>query len=134
MTEIIDVKAREILDATYNDKAGVTAQFSKNYFVRMNRELSTRVDLDRIAHVAFFNPAREQMEIYIEFLSDQTISLPALKQSFPFAGGERIMLEISRKFRLPKVIENLSSYGLKPIRTYTDEQDWFGLLLLEKQE
>ena len=128
------VKDREILDAAYNDKAGVTAQFSKNYFVRMNRELSTRVDLDRIAHVAFFNPSREQMEIYSEFLSDQTITLPALKQSFPFAGGERILLEISRKFRLPKVIENLFSYGLKPIRTYTDEQDWFALLLLEKQE
>jgi uncharacterized SAM-dependent methyltransferase len=44
------------------------------------------------------------------------------------------MLEISRKFRLNKVMENLSSYGLHPLRTYTDEQDWFGLLLLEKQE
>jgi len=128
------VKDTEILNAAYNDKKGVTAQFTRNYFVRMNRELLSSVDLDRIAHVAFFNPAREQMEIYIEFLSDQTITLPAMQQSFAFAGGERIMLEISRKFRLKKVMENLSAYGLQPLRTYTDEQDWFGLLLLEKQE
>jgi uncharacterized SAM-dependent methyltransferase len=74
------------------------------------------------------------MEIYIEFLDDQTITLPTLQQSFVFTKGERIMLEISRKFRLPKVIENLATYGLHPLRTYTDEQDWFGLLLLEKQE
>ncbi|KPK25957.1 MAG: hypothetical protein AMJ61_10365 [Desulfobacterales bacterium SG8_35_2] len=128
------VKDTKILNAAYNDKKGVTAQFTRNYFVRMNRELSTRVDLDRIDHVAFFNPAREQMEIYIEFLADQTINLPGLQQSFAFTRGERIMLEISRKFRLPKVMENLSSYGLHPKRTFTDGQDWFGLLLLEKLE
>ena len=128
------VKDTEILNAAYNDKKGITAQFTRNYFVRMNRELLSAIDLDKIAHVAFFNPAREQMEIYIEFLSDQTITLPALQQSFSFTRGERIMLEISRKFRLNKVMENLSSYGLHPLRTYTDEQDWFGLLLLEKQE
>jgi L-histidine N-alpha-methyltransferase len=127
------VKDTAILNAAYNDRNGITEQFTTNYFVRMNRELDTAVDLDRIRHVAFFNPAREQMEIYIEFLAEQTITLPDLQQSFAFARGERIMLEISRKFRLPRVIKNLSSYGLQPLRTYTDEQDWFGLLLLEKQ-
>jgi len=127
------LKDKKILNAAYNDENGVTEQFTKNYFVRMNRELSTCVDLDRIAHVAFFNPARERMEIYIEFLADQTITLPGLQQSFPFKRGERIMLEISRKFRLPEVIKNLSAYGLHPRCTYTDEKDWFGLLLLEKK-
>jgi len=127
------VKDTDILEAAYNDRNGVTEQFTRNYFVRMNRELGITIDLDRIRHVAFFNPAREQVEIYLEFLAAQTITLPGLQQSFSFARGERIMLEISRKFRLPKVIENLSSYGLHPLRTYTDEQDWFGLLLLEKQ-
>ena len=128
------IKDTDILNGAYNDKKGVTARFTRNYFARMNRELSTAIDLDSIAHVAFFNPEQEQMEIYIEFLTDQTLTLPALQQSFTFARGERIMLEISRKFRLPKVIGNLARYGLHPLRTYTDEQDWFGLLLLEKQE
>lgn len=73
------------------------------------------------------------MEIYIEFLSDQTITLTHRQQSFSFARGERVMLEISRKFRLPEVIANLSSYGLQPVRTYTEEQGWFGLLLLKKR-
>jgi L-histidine N-alpha-methyltransferase len=128
------VKDTGILEAAYNDREGVTEQFTKNYFVRMNRELFTNVNSDNIRHVAIFNPVKEQMEIYLEFLEDQTITLPHMQQSFLFAGGERIMLEISRKFRLPRVIENLSGYGLHPVRTYTDEQNWFGLLLLEKQE
>jgi L-histidine N-alpha-methyltransferase len=126
------VKNKELLHAAYNDRKGITEQFTKNYFVRMNRELDTGIDLDSIAHVAFFNPDLEQMEIYLEFLADQTITLPGQK-IFAVARGERIMLEISRKFRLPSVIENLASYGLQTVRTYTDEQDWFGLLLLEKK-
>ena len=127
------VKDISVLEAAYNDNQGITEQFTKNYFVRMNRELGTAVDLDQIVHVAYFNPNRAQMEIYLEFQSAQTITLPNLQQSFTFAKGERVMLEISRKFRLPKVIERLPSYGLHPVRTYTDDQNWFGLLLLEKQ-
>ena len=98
------VKDTAILEAAYNDRNRITEQFTMNYFARMNRELSTAIDLDRIAHRAFFNPDREQMEIYLEFLDDQTITLPDQQQSFSFAGGERVMLEISRKFRLPGVI------------------------------
>ncbi len=128
------VKDSGILEAAYNDKAGVTAQFTKNYFNRMNRELGTTINLDSIAHVAFFNSLKEQIEIYVESLVDQQITLTNPSQSFEFEKGERILIEISRKFRLPEVIENLSTYGLRPVRTYTDEQDWFGLLLLEKQE
>jgi len=127
------IKDIDTLEAAYNDKKGVTAQFTKNYFVRMNRELGTAVDLDQIAHVACYNPAREQMEIYIEFLSDQTITLPHRQQSFSFARGERIMLEISRKFRLSEVAAKLSNYGLQSVRTYTEEHGWFGLLLLKKR-
>jgi len=127
------VKDVGILEAAYNDRNGITEQFTTNYMLRMNRELGTSVDFDSIKHVAFYNPDREQVEIYIEFLDEQTITLPTCKQSFHFVKGERIMLEISRKFRLNKVLENLAQYGLSPIRTYTDEQDWFGLLLLEKQ-
>jgi L-histidine N-alpha-methyltransferase len=127
------VKDTDILEAAYNDKNGVTEKFTKNYFTRMNRELGTSVDIEKIGHVAYFNPKREQVEIYIEFQSDQTITLPDLQHSFSFAKGERIMLEISRKFRLNRVLETLSSYGLQPLRTYTDEQEWFGLLLLEKK-
>lgn len=127
------VKDPDILNAAYDDKNGITAQFTKNYFSRMNKELGTAVDLDKIAHLAFYNQDLEQMEIYIEFLADQTITLPATQNSFSFTRGDRVMLEISRKFHLPKVIDNLSAYGLQPVRTYTDTQDWFGVLLLEKQ-
>ena len=126
------VKDVDILEAAYNDRNNITAEFTKNYFVRMNRELKTEVDLDNIAHVAFYNSIEEQIEIYIEFLSDQIITLPDLEQSFSFAKGGMLQLEISRKFHLAEVIDRLSFYGLQTIRSYTDAREMFGLLLLEK--
>jgi L-histidine N-alpha-methyltransferase len=128
------VKDIDILEAAYNDRNGITAQFIINYIRRMNRELGTKIDLDHIGHVAFYNPGKEQIEVYIEFLKDQTVTLPDDQEPIKFACGERVMLEISRKFRLPQVIGNLASFGLHPVRTYIDEQQWFGLLLLEKRE
>jgi len=126
------IKDKSTIEAAYNDRKGVTEQFTKNYFVRMNRELKTEVDLDNITHVAFYNSIKEQVEIYVESLNDQIIALTDLGLSFPFSRGRRIQLEISRKFHLDDVIEKLFFYGLQPIRTFTDEQEWFGLLLLKK--
>ncbi len=128
------VKDIDILEAAYNDRNGITEQFTVNYFRRMNRELGTQVDLNHIKHVAFYNPDKEQIEIYVEFSIDQIINLTDGKGPIQFIRGERVLLEISRKFQLPRIIENLASFGLHPVRTYTDEQEWFGLLLLEKRE
>jgi len=128
------VKNTDILEAAYNDRNNVTAAFTKNYFVRMNRELQTEVDIDNIVHVAYYNPIEEQIEIYIKFQSDQSITIPDPPHSFDFKKGRMIRLEISRKFHLTEVIKRLTSYGLQTLRTYTDDRVRFGLLLLQKSE
>jgi L-histidine N-alpha-methyltransferase len=127
------IKDIGMLEAAYNDRAGVTARFTQNYFARMNRELDSAIDLDAVEHKALYNPIKEQVEIYGQFHDDQEIFIQPLKQSHGIGRGERILLEISRKFHLTGVQENLANYGLQTVRSYTDPQDWFGLLLLEKQ-
>jgi len=126
------VKDISILEAAYNDAAGVTAAFTKNYITRMNRELGSSLDLDHIRHVAFFNREKSRMEIYLEFTKSQEILIESLQETFSVAQGEMLQIEISRKFRLPEVKDNLHSYGLEPIKTYTDDKDWFGLILFQK--
>src|SRR5262249_46191035 len=49
------VKDPAVLEAAYNDAAGVSAAFTRNLFARMNRQLGTRLDLDAIQHVAYWN-------------------------------------------------------------------------------
>ncbi len=126
------VKDRSTLEAAYNDKAGVTAAFTKNYFGRMNRELGSSIDLDQIEHIAFYNKEKSQIEVYLEFLQDQAIDLNMTDQSFSFAKGERVLIEISRKFEFSKMSQLLDRFGLQTIKTFTDQQKWFGLLLLQK--
>jgi len=126
------VKDPEILEAAYNDRAGITEAFTKNYFARMNRELGAALDLDHIRHIAFFNPDKSRIEIYVEFTKAQNIRIQCLNRTFPVAKGEMLQVEISRKFHLPSVKDQLSSYGFEPVNTYTDAKNWFGLLLLRK--
>ncbi len=125
-------KDPRILEAAYNDAAGITARFTNNYFARMNRELGAGIDLDQIEHVAIWNPDRGRMEIYGRFHTAQTIYVEPLDQSFAISPGEEILLEISRKFRLPELKDELASHGFEPRRTFTDERGWFALLLLER--
>jgi L-histidine N-alpha-methyltransferase len=127
------IKDVDLLEAAYNDRAGITARFTKNYFARMNRELGAAIDLDTVEHKAWYNPEKEQVEIYGQFHDNLEIYIQPLNQSHDIGRGETILLEISRKFNLTGVQESLTGYGLQPVRTYTDPQGWFGLLLLEKK-
>ncbi len=126
------IKDVGVLEAAYNDRAGVTEQFTLNYFARMNRELGSGINLDSLAHFAFYNRDKSQIEIFAEFHDDMDIMVKPLNKSFVINRGEKILLEISRKFNLTNVQDKLAGYGLNPIRTFTDEQNWFGLILLEK--
>lgn len=128
------VKDISILEAAYNDAAGVTAAFTKNYIVRMNRELGSCLDLDHIRHVAFFNSQKSRMEIYLEFTRAQEIHIESLQKTFLVAQGEMLQIEISRKFHLPAVKDNLRSYGFEPVKILTDDNGWYGLILFQKTD
>jgi L-histidine N-alpha-methyltransferase len=126
------VKDVKVLEAAYNDAAGVTAQFIRNYAARINRELGSRIDLAQVEHEAIWNPDLERMEISLRFKTAQDVYVEPLDQAFEIHAGERILVEISRKFRLPKLSEELRRYGFDVRRTFTDDKQWFALLLLER--
>jgi uncharacterized SAM-dependent methyltransferase len=43
------------------------------------------------------------------------------------------MTEISRKFDLSVMQQELQAKGLKPLKVWTDPKEWFGLLLCQLQ-
>ena len=126
------VKAAGVLDPAYNDAAGITAEFTRNLFVRMNRELGAGLDVARIEHVARYHEAREQMEIHARFTAPQRLRLAPLAREFSIASGERILVEISHKFRLSSLLPRLAVYGLDPRATYLDDRRWFAVVLLQR--
>lgn len=126
------VKARETLEAAYNDAAGVTERFTLNLFARMNRELEAGIPEDAVEHLAFWNDAREQIEIYGRFRRPVRIELPVLEQSFDVAADERILVEVSRKFRVERLARELAGRRLALEQTLTDDGERFALLLLRR--
>jgi uncharacterized SAM-dependent methyltransferase len=59
----------------------------------------------------------------------QTIELRGLNLTVEFAAGETIRSEISRKFDLKIIEQELSRRCLVPLQVWTDENQRFGLLL-----
>jgi dimethylhistidine N-methyltransferase len=114
-----------ILQAAYNDRAGVTAAFNLNLLERINRELDGDLDVDQFAHLAFYNGREGRVEIYIESLADQEARVAS--QRFHFAARELIHTEYSYKYAVPEFRALAARAGFRPVDTWTDADDLFSL-------
>ena len=123
------VKPVEVLEAAYNDRAGVTAEFNRNVLRVINRHLDADFDVERFAHVAFFNRERSQIEMHLRATVAHQVTIRALRLRIPFAAGETIHTEISRKFAETEVLHMLAATGFEMTRWYTPPNRYFGLAL-----
>src|SRR4051812_42636215 len=90
------IKDAAVLDAAYNDTAGVTAAFNLNLLRRINRELGADFDLDRFRHHAFFSRERSRVEMHLASGAAQKVHL--CDRRISFACGETIHTENSYKY------------------------------------
>jgi dimethylhistidine N-methyltransferase len=114
-----------ILEAAYNDRAGVTAAFNLNLFERINRELDGNLDLDLFEHFAFYSERAGRVEIYIRSLADQHATTAGRR--FAFAAGELIHTEYSYKYAVPEFRALAARAGFRPVDTWTDPANLFSL-------
>ncbi len=123
------VKDRRLLLAAYNDAAGVTAEFNKNVLTRINRELSANFDLHAFSHKAIWNPSQSRVEMHLESLAAQRVSISGLGIGVGFARGETIHTENSYKFTPERVAALLAQAGFAVRERWTDDRGWFGVYL-----
>ncbi len=123
------VKPSEVLLPAYDDRAGVTARFNRNVLARINRELGANFDLDGFRHVAIWNPVHQRIELYLESLVAQTVSIEALRLKIAFRRGERLHTENSHKFTVAGIRHLLVQSGLAPEASWQDPRGWFALTL-----
>jgi dimethylhistidine N-methyltransferase len=119
------IKDPAVLNAAYNDAAGVTARFNKNMLVRINRELGGSFDVDAFEHVAFWNRRKSRIEMHLESIYEQTVWIQDLGRGFHFDRGERIHTENSYKFNPVSIGRLLRRSGFKLEKRWTDENGWF---------
>jgi L-histidine Nalpha-methyltransferase len=127
------VKDITILEAAYNDLSGVTAEFNLNLLRRINRELNADFDLSAFRHLAFFNPAKSRVEMHLESLQDQTVTIRAIDKQFSFVKGETIHTENSYKYSDNALRMLFRDSGLNLTEQWTDEKRYFTVNLLSPQ-
>ena len=123
------VKDRSVLLRAYDDEAGVTEAFNKNVLVRMNRELGANFNTRLFRHRARWNEEHSRIEMHLESLISQQVTLRALDLEIKFTRGETIHTENSYKFTREGVVRLLKRAGFSLTRCWTDEREWFGVYL-----
>lgn len=126
------VKDIDVLQAAYDDNAGVTAAFNLNLLRRINRELGGTFDLSHFRHEARWNAELERIEMHLVSLRNQDVSVGAHR--FRFREGETIHTENSHKYRLDGFRELARQSGFDPIEVWTDEKNFFSVHALRARQ
>ena len=118
-------KDRQVLEAAYNDSAGVTAQFNLNLLKRINRELGADFDLDQWQHRAIYNFNAGRIEMHLVSDTDQIVHIHEHK--LDLQRGEKIITEFSYKYAPDEFAALAAKAGFKFVRMWTDDARLFGV-------
>jgi L-histidine Nalpha-methyltransferase len=123
------VKDARVLEAAYDDAAGVTAAFNRNLLRVLNRELDADFDVEGFEHVAFFDREREWIEMRLRACRRMDVHIGALGLDVAFAAREELRTEISAKFTPERLSGDLAAAGLALRDVLTDADGMFALSL-----
>jgi L-histidine Nalpha-methyltransferase len=127
------VKDPAVIEAAYDDSAGVTAEFNRNVLHVINRELDADFSPDGFEHIAFFDRRHEWVEMRLRARRPCTVLVADLGLRVDFAAGEELRTEISAKFTRARVQADFEAAGLRIDRWYTDPDELFALSLAARQ-
>ena len=122
-----------MLEAAYDDSAGVTAEFNRNVLLVLNRELGADFDPDLFDHVAFYDPAHEWIEMRLRARRAHTVHIPAPRPRRHFARGEELRTEISRQVHARARRRRPRGRRPRAARVVTDPEERFALSLSRRR-
>jgi len=122
----VDIKKDpRILEAAYDDTAGVTAAFNRNLLARINRELGADFNLEAFGHRAVYDADLGRVEMHLVSDKDQTVRLG--EQRFSFRKGDAIHTENAYKYEIGEFGELARAAGLKQEQVWTDPERLFSV-------
>jgi L-histidine N-alpha-methyltransferase len=122
------IKPKDLLERAYNDQQGTTAEFNKNILRVANRELCADFNLDHFDHHAFYDEAKEQVEMHLVANRNITALIQAVGLSVEMHKHETIHTEMCRKFSRKSAETMAEEAGLKITRWFWDPKAWFSLI------
>ena len=118
-------KERSLLEAAYDDAAGVTARFNLNVLERINRELGGNFDLSGFIHRSIYNRDRHRIEMHL--ISRKAQSVRVLGHRFSFRPGESIHTENSYKYSFDRFAGLAAASGWQVKESWTDAGRMFSV-------
>ncbi|MCU7815411.1 MAG: L-histidine N(alpha)-methyltransferase [Candidatus Thiodiazotropha sp. (ex Rostrolucina anterorostrata)] len=125
----VDTKKSEvILNAAYNDAAGLTADFNLNLLRRLQRELDADINPSIFEQKAFYNVKEGRIEMHLISTRQQTLRINGYH--FEFEEDESLHTENSYKYAPMEFIDLASESGFNEVRHWVDENGLFAIYLL----
>ncbi len=124
------VKDARILEAAYDDAAGVTAAFNLNLLTRINGDLTGTFDVGAFHHRALFNRTASRIEMHLVSRVDQTVTVAG--RAFAFAEGESIHTENSYKYTIDGFRALAAQAGWSAGTVWTDPEALFSVHALRR--
>lgn len=125
----VDLKKEpQILNAAYNDAAGVTADFNLNVLQRMQAELDVDIDISSFGHRAFYNEERGRVEMHLVSQCEQVVVIDG--EEICLTENETIHTENSYKYHLGEFADLSARAGFCVEQVWTDERGLFSVQCL----
>ena len=121
------VKDTAVLEAAYNDAAGVTAAFNRNILSVVNRSLGATFRPELFRHHAWYNAAAQRIEMHLVSDRAQMVRVRDLGLTIHLDPAETIWTESSYKFTRASTRAMLVAAGLRLDGWHTDAGERFAL-------
>jgi dimethylhistidine N-methyltransferase len=119
------------IEAAYNDRAGVTAEFTLNMLARLNRELGCDFRLDAFRHRAHYNAMAGRIETHIISTREQKVRVGRMLAGF--AEDEAMLVEYSCKYSPEDFATMAHKAGLEVAKVWLDPQELFSVQYLVRR-
>lgn len=123
------VKDAAILEAAYDDAAGVTAAFNRNLLKHLGTVLNADLHADIFQHRAIYNDTLGAVQMFL--LARQAHEVVIDGQTIRFEAGEAIHTENSFKYQPDNFLALARSAGFEQVERWLDDRGWFAVYLLE---
>jgi dimethylhistidine N-methyltransferase len=119
----------QVLEAAYDDAAGVTAAFNLNVLTHLADILDADLDPNRFAHRAVYNADIGAVQMFLDVKHTHAVTIGGTP--IRFEAGESVHTENSFKYDPEDFLAMAERAGFSRVGAWTDERGWFGVFLLE---
>ena len=121
-------RAPALMEAAYDDAAGLSAAFARNLLQRLNRDLQGDADPKQFRYRARWQAQQQRIEMALVSTQDQTVHLAG--KSWFFRNGDAWITEYSVKYSPKAAAELATQAGWRIERRWEDPHQQMALHLL----